>query len=622
LPFSSPQASLETALTRLEKTLDDADTLIELRKRTERQWHEAKALVIVAQVEEKEAHLSCVGVEDQVDMAQGVLSRATEEVDVLLRRKVLLERESKRLQGNVDLLTARAAELRAEMQREEDRVSVMMYRKRGEILPTPYGRGSRATVWHYREEDDMVLCKLRMGKLYMPPYRSVLIDRASQQAARVEMEVEEALCRRYYADEKAACKAERAGMVEEERHMLAVLRLEREEEEQVRVIDESVREEEALVLAMLGTEEGMVAINERADKIVNDAANKRQDERRAFEGPVAQRPQPLTRKEKEEIRATAVLKLKTDFLQDRKLVRRQVTTNLLEARRKERAEMQALVSTFDELTHELIEEVVTEEMRRGLEARMRAQAESRIVFLDPPHMTYAIYSRLKARWVERRVHLRRSIDLLLSRVSKSSEEFSAEAEKAKRLNESLEGRAAREVEEARQAKANAEMAAEETVLRAFYREEFLVNLRERRQMAQEERYMRMYLLMLEKLGEAEGQEKEDNKAREHLSRNELRRLELKKGAASKIREEKEGLQMMQEDEAAFELRAHFKMLEQRAKLLAEGKLVLFEGSDDEEDDASVVMDEEEDAEVIAILPPPIAELSAEEKEQLVKVRGT
>jgi hypothetical protein len=248
--------------------------------------------------------------------------------------------------------------------------------------------------------------------------------------------------------------------------------------------------------------------------------------------------------------------------------------------------------------------------------QIRTQAESGIVFLDPPHMQFCIYTTLKSRWIERRDMLRNSIELMAAKSSKSMEEYAAEAEKFKRLNESLEGRALREAEEKRQEALNARMAAEEEYCRKFYREEFLFNLRERRMMAQEERNMRLYIGMLKRLEDLKNKVQPGEKMPKGMTRNELRRLELKKGAADKIREEKEGLLMIAEDELSFKMRAYYKMLEQRQKLLDEGGMVQ-DDSDDDED--SVMIDPEEDMEVIPNIPPRLEELSQAEQEVMLLV---
>lgn len=610
--------ALEQRLHRLETTLDETDGLLRRRERADKAWQNAKALVVAAESDQKETELACVGLDDLVREASQLLSLRSSEVEVLLRQKIIMEREAKRLRLNIKDLHERSRQLRHEMEEEEDRVATLQYCKKGNLVPTPYGCTGR--VWYHREEDDMVLLHLRFGKVYMLPYRSVLLDRARQQAARVEMEVEEQMCRAFYKYEDELRKREEVGMREEDERARLLAKEEREEAQHRWLVEQSVRDEEAEVRAALQTPEGMAAINEKADRAVAEAAAKRLQERRTHKGGKKDRPQPMSSKEKEELRARTAAKLQADLLANRLLMRRQLTTSTLEAQRRERAELEALNSTFQGLMHDLIVSVADEELHLALETKTRSQAESGIVFLDPPHMTYGIYKALRYRWVERRQYLRNSIDLLMSKASKSREEFQAEAAKARRLNESLEARERREGEEKRQAELNAQMAAEEAALRNFYREEFLANLRERRLMQQEERYMRMYLLMLQKVEEMRRAEAA-GEVPQGLSRNELRRLELKKSAASKIREEKEGLQMMQEDEAAFELRAYYKMLEQREKLLAEGGMVKVDddSDDDSEDDESVQLDEQEDAEVIPNIPPKLTEWTDAEQDELLKV---
>jgi hypothetical protein len=235
-------------------------------------------------------------------------------------------------------------------------------------------------------------------------------------------------------------------------------------------------------------------------------------------------------------------------------------------------------------------------------------------------MQFCIYAQLKAQWVQRREMLRSSIELMMARSSKSMEDFQREEDKLKRINESLEARARREAEEQRQRDVCALMAAEEKRCRDFYKAELLVNLGERRMMALEERLMRMYLLMLRRQEEVKAKLLPGEKSPPPMTRNEMRRLELKKKEAERIREEKEGALMIAEDEASAKMRGYYKVLEQRQKLMEEGQMVMDDG-DDDDDDESVELDPEEDVEVIPNIPPKPKEVTQEEQEAMLLVGG-
>jgi hypothetical protein len=263
---------LEETLRLYEQTLDKTGALIERRNRADREWRNAKELIRTADIDKKVAEMACVGLDDMLAEVEKAYHLRTEEVKTLLRQSIVMDREVIRLSLNIGMIAQRAAELLQELRDEEEKVNTMMYRRKGAKIPTPYGLG---TVTYYREDDDMVLLRMPYGKIYMPPIRSLMIDRAIQQAARVEMEYEEKLVRAYYKFEIQARKRELVKMEEEDRVMQAIFKEERLAREEVEVVASAAVEEEQIARLALSTPEGQEIISVKADKVVQEAVQKR-----------------------------------------------------------------------------------------------------------------------------------------------------------------------------------------------------------------------------------------------------------------------------------------------------------------------------------------------------------
>jgi len=622
----SKLVDLEKLLGLYEKAIDHVDRLIQKRERADRDWRSAKELLITADVDKKKAEMDCVGLEDIVKESQRIVKLRTAEVKTVLRQKIIMGREVQRITENIAATTTRAAKLRKDMEDNEVKVEVMQYYKKNASVPTPYGVGK---VVVYRDEDNIVVVQVGDRKVYMPPEKFLHLDRAKQQACRVEMAEEERQQRAWYEKERAAREEETALMAEEDRITMEAMTYEREVDGERAYMCEALADEEQEAWKALDTPQMKALLNQKVDHIVERAMQPPEgaqtNNANVKDGKKGKKP-PLTKEEEEKkqaLKQQTLKKLTEDYISERIMLRRLATRTFLEKKAYLKAEAASLDYIFETMMHDFMYEVADEQLRVGYEAKVRVQVESGIIFMDPPHMQFTVYNTLKKQWVQRRDYLRNNIELMMIKSSKSMEAFAAEEAIFKKLNESLEERERREAEEKRQNDLNSAMRAEEEYSRQFYREELLLTLRERRMMAQEERYMRMYILMLKHIEEMKKKQPpvvKGEKVPEGLTRNELRRLELKKQAVERIKEEKEGEQMVLEDKRSAELRSYYRVLEAKKKLEEEG--IFVEGYDGESDgEESVVIDPLEDAEIIPDLPEPIQEMNREEIDSMIQEGG-
>lgn len=141
---------------------------------------------------------------------------------------------------------------------------------------------------------------------------------------------------------------------------------------------------------------------------------------------------------------------------------------------------------------EMIHEVANEAYVEGRVAKGFAERKSGIVFSQPPWMQYGTYASLSSIWRLRKDELAEKIEInrgetmkILSQdpAFKAKQKLSMDPEEVQKRK--LERRR-RKIEEARQQRLCAEMQREENLARDFYRYELRLNLRERREMREED----------------------------------------------------------------------------------------------------------------------------------------
>ena len=213
-----------------------------------------------------------------------------------------------------------------------------------------------------------------------------------------------------------------------------------------------------------------------------------------------------------------------------------------------------------------------EAFKEGNIAKINAEVVSGIFFPSPLWMQYTTYCLLRDMWKDRKQLLKNNIQIGLG--TKQNFESSQEEESDENMLKIAEAKKIREREIARQAVLLEEMAIEEKKCRDFYHWEMVQNLRERRQMKEEDDAMKKYVKEQKAIEEslktkyagvsekmAKEQERKAQVTDKMRRRNDLKDITLER---RKIREEQALMKI--EDDLSLPLRDIDKK-ERQAKLL-------------------------------------------------------
>mmetsp|Transcript_12691 Transcript_12691/g.23172 ORF Transcript_12691/g.23172 Transcript_12691/m.23172 type:complete len:801 (+) Transcript_12691:175-2577(+) len=269
------------------------------------------------------------------------------------------------------------------------------------------------------------------------------------------------------------------------------------------------------------------------------------------------------------------------------------TLSALSAERAKKATAQTFEFVMNEYIREFMADLAGETIEAGMNSKDRAEANTGIIFQNPPHMQYDIYCVLRKWWMTKKADLKKMLETWGVRSAQDAERLEQAKREQAELEMDIERREREAKERARQNEMCHCMAKEEAFNRRFYREELKQTLGERRLMVAEEQHMKIFLKeeQIEKEAAASKYNVyESADAANGPSAKEMRRAELKKSGAERNKMRKEIEQMKYEDELAGAIRAAEKKAEQIEQLKAE--MDLWGGAEDLDN-----LDDVDDAEI-------------------------
>ncbi|CAM9946768.1 unnamed protein product, partial [Ectocarpus sp. 8 AP-2014] len=521
--------------------------MLDMRKEADRRHRHWQDVLEEVKRDLTYAEMRLAGQGFLVATANAKLRDATDQLrDVLLHRlrsEARIEAMEKRL-AVVKENRHNYAEDHARLTHE---IELFYYTKRDSQVVTPIGW---ATVNSYREEDQMLIVTLPFcrpsARMWIPVEKVWQRDRAGQQAESVGMEAEDIHCRLVYRTERVTMTRERGHMLTEEQKTREMMREEAEIADEKRLAAKIVAQAK-VTGPRLAT---MSAISEHRNRWVAYKVQKAVEQRekdiakwnaktKGGDDEDSLEPNPKPRKVKGALeRALMASKFRREFVD--MYVKTHVknaelrVAKMLELRAKDRAEATILDHIIGTYLSEFVKDVAQETLRAGLQAKRRAEDETGLVFPDPSHMQYGVYSTFRSWWVGRKEELERSVEKWSIVIAKNREKWEREHARVTEAQQSLLERGLKEEARVRIAKACAEMAKEERATKAFNSWELVMMLREKRRMMDEEMETRQYM-----------------RALEMQKREEERQSKLKTAAEAKEERQRKWLTMTEEEKEVF-----------------------------------------------------------------------
>jgi hypothetical protein len=225
---------------------------------------------------------------------------------------------------------------------------------------------------------------------------------------------------------------------------------------------------------------------------------------------------------------------------------------------------------------EMVRDIAVESIEEGKRHKYAVEKVSGIIFPHPHYMQYATYRLMTQVWKQRKVELQMKIDAnkgLAAKVEASNEKPELTP---KQIADLIYSRKKKKEEKERQARMNAEMAAEEEHARAFYEWELKTQLRERREMRVEDELSKELRVEEKKMEEVEASAyavsagvEEEAKKKVVVTSYDRRRRELKELTLERQRREEDRAFMIVEDKLSSLLREQYRHEQQRLELLKE-----------------------------------------------------
>ena len=634
---------LEVELRNVGNDLQDAAGRVKVIEQASNEYKKVYEILKIAEHDKKLTDLARVGVEGSAEEAEDVVRDLGEQVRSILRHRMKEERKTRALSERAKRARKRSNELQSVLKETQDKIDLMHYRVRGQLVPTKFGP---LKVLFFREADEMLCVNFPFGvdkskkdkekdkgkdkdkdkdkdksggkdksnnakgqadrgenskpvpgaslaaRLYVPIHECMNIDRGRQEANIVAMDREEAFSKAYYKAEKKLITEEKYRMGAEDKFMKEMDEYRRSITREETLVYNSVMMAVNDARIFMRKKVGAVELKKRIDAALAKEERERKMKELTWTG-VGKRPKPMHDWERLRFRMKVRRPLRKAFIVEMAKQAEAETLSMLAAERAKVAEAQTFEFVMNEFVHEFMAELCEETIVAGMSAKDRAEENTGIVFPEPKHMQYDIYCVLRRWWMVKKTELRKRLETWGVRSAQDAERL----EQAKRAAAELEMDIVRREREAKEKQRQAAMiqllAKEEAFSRRFYRAELKQTLGERRSMAEEEGRMKLFLKEEEIERKAASSKYNVFTGSDDSggpSEKENRRAQLKKSAAERNRVKKEIELMKYEDELAGALRAADKKREQLELLKAE--MDLWGGGDleEEEDDVDINSD--------------------------------
>ncbi|GMH74188.1 hypothetical protein TL16_g06397 [Triparma laevis f. inornata] len=588
---------LEVNLRQIGQDLQDAASRLQIREDTRITWQKVIEILKVAEHDKKMTDLARVGVEGNAEEAEDVVRDLADQVRAILRHRMKEERKTRALEERAKRARTKADELKETLKETQNMIDLMHYRVRGQLIPTRFGA---RRVLFYRELDKMLCVDFPVGgtteepamkaRLYVPIHESMDLERGWQQSNIVAMEREDNYCKAYYKKERQMMLDEQYQIAMEDRAMRELDELRRGLAREETLLYDNVVLAVSNARQFVKTRDGKKEIRKRVEEALVREERNRHLAVLQWTG-IGKKPRPLKDYERVLFRMRMKRPLRKAFIVEMAKQSESETLSALSAERAKKATAQTFEFVMNEYIKEFMADLAGETIDAGMNSKDRAEANTGIVFAQPPHMQYDIYCVLRKWWMTKKADLKKMLETWGVRSAQDAERL----EQAKREQAELEMDIERREKEAEERNDLCLlMAKEEAFSRRFYREELKQTLGERRLMVAEEQHMKIFMKeeQIEKEAAASKYNVYESSEDTGPSAKEKRRAELKKSGAERNRIKKEVELMKYEDELAGALRAAEKKAEQIEQLKAE--MDLWGGAEDlddlDDDDAEINSD--------------------------------
>jgi len=480
----------DSRLLGMEEDLQRTGRLLAIYDRMTALWMQASRILRQAERERRKAEMKQCGVWDDVKELQDVSSFLHDETRSLLKAKFIIESKSEKL---LQVLAFKKSKYEEAVQNHieiEKNASNMRYCKPGEAVVTRYGHG---WIRAYRIEDNMLMVELPFGipaaKAWINADEVINAENSKQQGERLLMDIEDNNMHKYLSSERSKITRERFLMSEEEKGMKRLWQFmdlgKIESVSVLKAVNEAIKEGYAITKTPKFLDIQKKTVKERAKKWGVDTLKLH----KTYKGPPSGRPQKPTQWSIYQKRKEIALELDQAFITSFADKAEQTELGNSIKRRTAWIENYTIDKLTDQTIQELIDEIASEAVNEGKNAKASMEKLSGLIFPNPQWMQFGVYYSLAEIWKRRKAALKLRIEInrgLASKVSAAKEKPEITAELLKEMKEKKR-LIKRELR--RQERLNAEMEYEDNLARTFYQWELKENLRERREMREEDKAM-------------------------------------------------------------------------------------------------------------------------------------
>eukprot|EP01041_Mallomonas_annulata_P000136 gene136-219_t len=584
---------LEIEASKLENDLERTAQLFKAFQESEDLYKKAQEKHTLAIKRLKRAEMRCCGPWERVREIREKYDIAHDETRNLIKAKFNFDLDLEVRTNVVKAKQNSTEHSKIKFENQEQITLKLHYIKPGNMVLTKYGL---CRIRFYRAQDDIIMISLNFGNppakawIYVPEI--VAQDRGRQQGEKYLMEVEDEYSRRIQNIEAIQMKKECYLMSREEFGMKEYYNLIDFQKYEIEKINNDVNNAINDGYTIMSTKQFHALHKVKIREEMTRRVKKHNDSIVSYIGRRKEQPLPLTMWGLRNLRKEVNLELKNKFLEDLAMKTEFKTKEILHKESDNRAVLLLLELIKENVLSEVMEEIVKAALYEGRIAKRNAEFSSGIYFPDPMWMQYGSYCLLRDMWKQRKLNLKRQIELTLSTREKFEDQLHAIDKTDKDIVKEMKLKKLKHIEKKRQRKMNLEMAAEEALCKKFYKWELKDNLRERRLMRDEEQYTKQYEKDLEKLKSMKLSKYnvshfmlEEQEQTSGLSIFEKRRLELKTLTLERRRISEEIALMSAEDRLSDALRVIDRMERQRKQYIAEfGDIYDSDEDDDDKDE--------------------------------------
>lgn len=491
--------AFDAELEGIEQDLDRTGLLLATFERMQALWRQATRIMAQADRDMRKAAMKHCGVWEDVEETHEAYVFVHDEVLELLKIIFFLESNKG---SNSFVLEAEERLLAFKTGRMEQlfsEASAAEYCRPGDPVLTKYGMG---WIRDYRARDGMLLVTLSFGspsaKLWIRAQEWIDTERSRQAGELMLMVIEDESSAVWSRKEKVSSRRERLGMQASEhglRDYYTFVGLgEKEDDVLFRSIEHAVQDQFGRLETANFKRKQEALLHFKVETWKKEGRMIYDD----YVGPVSGRPKKPTMWRVYQYRQEMNQELRVKFLVAAAC---DAEKSALKAFHKVRSDW-VQKYTFEQLIDSEVcawaKEIAAETHREGRIAKLSAEHMSGIAIPNPRSMQFDMYRSLVDIWKRRKLELKTLVE-----VSRGAAATTKKVDAKEELNnEDVVKIKARKrlirVEKRRQLTLNAILAVEEMLARKFYKWELSENLRERRQMSQEERETKAYLRALEK----------------------------------------------------------------------------------------------------------------------------